>query len=105
MGKTFLIREFFKDYIEFAFTGTFETETNIQLENFFREYIRRTNGKKESNPPKNWNEAFSYLTDYLNDFKNRKKKIVVFIDEMFGKKLKVKAVLKLGAVVLTKIFV
>ncbi len=82
VGKTFLIREHFKTHIKFSFTGAFEEKTNIQLDNFFREYYQRTKGKKETSPPKNWSMAFSYLTDYLYSLKNRKNKIVIFIDEL-----------------------
>ena len=82
VGKTFFIREYLKSQTVFFFTGSFETETDIQLENFFREYTHRTKGKKETTPPKNWNSAFAYLTDYLYPLQNRKKKIVVFIDEL-----------------------
>ena len=82
VGKTFLIREYLKSHIEFSFTGSFEAETNIQLDNFFREYIYRTKGKKETTIPKNWNIAFSHLADYLYLLQKKKKKIVVFIDEL-----------------------
>ena len=82
VGKTFLIREYFKKYIKFSFTGSFEEDTNIQLDNFFREYLFRTKGKKETSKPKNWNQAFAYLADYLYPLKNRKHKTVVFIDEL-----------------------
>lgn len=82
VGKTFLIREYLKSQIDFFFTGAFEMETDIQLENFFREYISRTQGKKETSSPKDWNTAFHYLADYLNSLQTRKKKVVVFIDEL-----------------------
>ncbi len=82
VGKTFLVREYFKQYIRFSFTGSFEEETKIQLENFFREYLYRTKGKKETSIPKNWSQAFAYLADYLYTLKNRKRKTVVFIDEL-----------------------
>jgi len=83
VGKTFLIREYFKSQILFSFTGSFEAKTKIQLNNFFREYIRQTQGKEETNLPKNWNIAFSYLTDYLYKLqKSSNQKIVVFIDEL-----------------------
>ena len=62
--------------------GSFEAEIDIQLNNFFKEYSRCTKGKKETSPPQNWNNAFSYLTDYLYTLKRRKRKIVVFIDEL-----------------------
>ncbi len=82
VGKTFLIREYLKSKTVFSFTGSFEAAINIQLNNFFREYIRQTKGQKETNSPKNWRIAFSYLTDYLYSLKNRKQKTVVFIDEL-----------------------
>jgi len=82
IGKTFLIRQYLKSQIVFSFTGSFETNTDIQLSNFFREYTNRTQGQKETNPPQNWNTAFSYLADYLKLLQHRKKKIVVFIDEL-----------------------
>lgn len=81
VGKTFLIREYFKNHIKFSFTGSFEEKTDLQLKNFFREYLQRTNGKKETSEPKDWNTAFNYLTDYLRNLKSSKK-IVVFIDEL-----------------------
>ena len=82
VGKTFLIREYFKSQTIFFFTGSFKTKTDIQLENFFSEYTHRTKGNKETSIPKNWNTAFSYLADYLYSLQNRKNKIVVFIDEL-----------------------
>jgi len=82
VGKTFLIREYLKTDIVFTFTGAFKVGVKIQLNNFFREYLGITGGKKETTPPENWHTAFSYLADYLYTLKNRKKKQVVFIDEL-----------------------
>lgn len=82
VGKTFLIREYLKDKMVFSFSGAFEADSEIQLENFFREYSSRTNGKKETTPPKNWSTAFSYLADYIKSLRRRKNKLVVFIDEL-----------------------
>ena len=82
VGKTFLIREYLKPHIVFSFTGAFEAENGIQLENFYREYASRTKGQKETTIPKNWSTAFAYLADYLRQIKRRKKKLVVFIDEL-----------------------
>jgi len=82
VGKTFLIRKHLNSHTVFSFTGSYETETDIQLENFFREYMSRTKGGKETTSPKNWSTAFSYLADYLYSLQKRKKKIVVFIDEL-----------------------
>jgi AAA+ ATPase superfamily predicted ATPase len=81
VGKTFLVREYFKNHIKFSFTGSFEEKTDVQLKNFFREYLQRTNGKKETTEPQDWNTAFNYLADYLKNLKSNRK-IVVFIDEL-----------------------
>jgi len=83
VGKTYLIYEHLKNEMVFSFSGSFEQPAKTQIDNFFREYLRLTNGKKETITPKNWNEAFSYLTDYLYEIKSStEKKAVVFIDEM-----------------------
>ena len=82
VGKTFLIREYYGPNIVFSFTGAFKVETKIQLNNFFREYLRITAGKMETTPPENWHVAFAYLADYLYTLKRRKRKQVVFIDEL-----------------------
>ena len=65
VGKTYLISEYLKSKIVFSFSGSFEQPTKVQIGNFFREYIRFTKGQQESTLPKDWNTAFSYLTDYL----------------------------------------
>ena len=82
VGKTFLVREYFKQDIVFAFTGSFKVNAKTQLGNFFSEYLRATNGKKETSHPENWHSAFTYLADYLYTLGHRKKKQVVFIDEL-----------------------
>ena len=83
VGKTYLISEYLKSKIVFSFSGSFEQPTKVQIGNFFREYIRFTKGQQESTLPKDWNTAFSYLTDYLYSLPNKaNQKVVVFIDEM-----------------------
>ena len=81
VGKTFLIREHFKKHLAFDFTGAYNTRQEIQLENFFGEYLGRTKGQKETSVPISWTRAFKYLADYLSSL-NKKKKHVVFIDEL-----------------------
>jgi len=83
VGKTFLIYEHFKSKIAFSFSGSFEQPLKVQLANFFKEYLRITQAKLETEPPSDWGTAFSYLTDYLYEIEKKKgKKIVIFIDEM-----------------------
>lgn len=82
VGKTFLIRQYLKSDIVFFFTGAYNTDTSIQIQNFFTEYLRQTKEKKETVLPEDWNMAFDYLAQYLKSFKRRKRKAVVFIDEL-----------------------
>ncbi|MCP9766497.1 ATP-binding protein [Lacihabitans sp. LS3-19] len=82
VGKTFLIRQHFKSQIVFDFTGSKDASRSEQLANFFAVYLNKTQGKKETKPPKTWFEAFGYLANYLEGLKATKTKHVVFIDEM-----------------------
>lgn len=81
VGKTFLIRQFYKPNIVFDFTGSYQVPLRIQLDNFYAEYLNRTRGQKETSPPKNWNHAFRYLADYLKTL-TKSKRHVVFLDEL-----------------------
>ena len=81
VGKTFLVRQHLNDQIVFDFSGAFEVELDLQLDNFFSEYLRCTKGKKETNPPTSWQQAFLYISNFLKSLR-RKGKIVVFIDEI-----------------------
>ncbi len=82
VGKTFLIKQYLKDHIIFHFTGTRDESKEEQLKNFFTEYLKRTSRKLETQPPLTWQDAFRYLIPYLKALPKRKKKYVVFIDEM-----------------------
>ena len=82
VGKTFLVREFFDEQIVLDFTGSYETDTPIQLNNFYVELKRVWGIAASFQAPQNWSEAFHLLTDYLLTFKQKSEKIVVFIDEM-----------------------
>ena len=82
VGKTYLVREFFNEQIVFDFTGSYETDTPIQLNNFYVELKRAWGAAAAIQAPQNWSEAFHLLTDYLLTFKQKSKKSVVFIDEM-----------------------
>lgn len=82
VGKTYLVREFFKNRIVFSFTGSFETETATQLNNFYEELKRAWTLAESLKKPKNWSEAFHLLTDFLLTFPQNSEKIVVFVDEL-----------------------
>lgn len=79
VGKTFLIREFFKKAIVFEVTGLYQGGMTNQLENFSKELFKKTK-KLQSTLPSNWLEAFALLESYLNRLPSPGKK-VIFIDE------------------------
>ena len=77
IGKTFLVKGFFKGNFDYYATGIFEGSQKDELDAFC-DMLRQ---KQPSLPPiKSWMEAFAALRDYLK--KLRKKRIVVFLDEL-----------------------
>jgi AAA+ ATPase superfamily predicted ATPase len=78
IGKTFLIREVYKESITFEITGLFKGNLKDQLGNFHKEIKKRTS--KEIPQAVNWFEAFEQL-EKLTSQKKSKKKQVLFIDE------------------------
>lgn len=84
VGKTFLIRQHFKNNLIFDFSGTKDSSITQQLSNFFEEYLKRTQGQRETKTPTSWHEAFRYLAHFLTTESglNPNQKLVVFIDEM-----------------------
>ena len=82
VGKTYLIEQFFNERVVFSLTGSYESDTSVQINNFYTELIRAWHLAESAKTPQNWSEAFHLLTDYLLTFKGKKEKIVVFIDEL-----------------------
>ena len=82
VGKTFLINTVYKKEIVFEITGLNKAKKATQLENFASLLNIRLN-KRTYLPtaPKSWLQAFYMLQDYIENLK-RKKKSVVFIDEL-----------------------
>jgi uncharacterized protein len=79
VGKTYLIREFFKNELIFEVTGLYNGSIRNQLSNFSKEIHRETKGGLKSTP-KNWLDAFTELENFVG-LKRSKKKKVIFIDE------------------------
>ena len=77
IGKTFLVRETFKQKFTFSHTGLANSVKNKQLEIFYNSLCKYGyHGKK----PKDWLEAFMFLEVVITSSRNKKK--VVFIDEI-----------------------
>ena len=79
IGKTFLIREYYKKSIVFETIGLFGGSMKDQLENFYKEVKSRVKND-ELKMPNSWLKAFTQLEEYLDSLKGKSKK-VVFIDE------------------------
>ncbi len=81
VGKTFLVREALKGKIDLEFTGIQNTTSKPQIENFhflISEFV-----KHDDLPvPKNWHSAFRQLIRVLGKQKKRKRKFVIFFDEL-----------------------
>jgi AAA+ ATPase superfamily predicted ATPase len=79
IGKTYLIREYYKDNLVFEVAGLFGGSLPDQLENFTKELNKRAK-RVSVNPPKTWLQAFSLIESHLETLKSGSKK-VIFIDE------------------------
>lgn len=85
VGKTFLIRETFKDRFAFHHTGLspIELKGNNLLDAQLKAFLSSLNeyGDKHDTRPADWVEAFKWLKELLCT-KSRNERQVVFIDEM-----------------------
>lgn len=79
IGKTYLIREYFKTNLVFEVAGLFGGSLKDQLETFNKELLKRTKRTDRENA-KSWFQAFTMLETYLETLKSGSKK-VIFIDE------------------------
>ncbi|MDP6355767.1 MAG: ATP-binding protein [Planctomycetota bacterium] len=82
VGKTFLIREFFKENLCFEITGIHDAPLAEQLQNF-SQAIGKAVGKRGKPPelPATWQQAFQQLIAFLETQKQRQK-LVIFFDEL-----------------------
>lgn len=79
VGKTFLIRSFFKDRYTFHFVGAHKQKRATQLSNF-RESLVRFSGRDDIPEIKDWHQAFAELSRYLEHNDDERK--VLFFDEL-----------------------
>lgn len=79
VGKTYLIRQFFKHQFTFYLTGMANANTPLQLGNFISAY-RELNHLSDERVPKNWFEAFALLKHLIES--KGEKLCIVFLDEL-----------------------
>ncbi|MCD4781547.1 MAG: ATP-binding protein [Candidatus Omnitrophica bacterium] len=82
VGKTFLIREYFKKtQVYFEITGLQAGQLHDQLENFISAFRLQFSKKSVLPAPENWNEALRILITEV-DKKKTKGKLIFFFDEL-----------------------
>lgn len=80
VGKTYLIREYFKKELAFNFSGQINGIVEDQLANFNTKLSEQLRYKTETIPPATWQEALARLKAYIVPIV-KKKKAVIFFDE------------------------
>jgi len=82
VGKTFLIREFFKGKgVFFEIVGQKNASYKTQLENFYQSIYETFLPDLPIKKPESWKEAFSILTTLVK-YHPKKNKIILFFDEL-----------------------
>ncbi|HMQ47479.1 MAG TPA: ATP-binding protein [Saprospiraceae bacterium] len=83
VGKTFLVRSFFGDQIDFELVGLKAGTREQQLRNFTYSLkeAQKVRGPIESYPV-DWLDAFHQLKEYLDSLGDTGRKRVIFIDEL-----------------------
>src|SRR5580704_10875429 len=80
VGKTYLVRTFYKDSLVYEFTGIHEATMKIQLENFSQALQQAAKSPMALAIPANWLQAFMMLDSYINTLPSDKP-AVIFFDE------------------------
>jgi uncharacterized protein len=81
IGKTFLVRQVYKDSIVFETSALHDVNKYEQIENFWQDLIKRYNPKAVV--PNGWKQVFNHLEQYLDQVKIPKSgKKIIFIDEL-----------------------
>jgi hypothetical protein len=81
VGKTFLIRSIYEQYIRFELTGQQNASTKRQLNNFAFQMGEFFGAKAPQKSPEDWQEAFQQLILCLKTIETNEK-VVLFFDEI-----------------------
>jgi len=82
VGKTFLIRSFFKGKIDFELSGLKNISKGQQLRNFSFSLKDAQNLDELPKPPKDWLDAFYQLKLFFESLEKQDRRMVVFLDEV-----------------------
>lgn len=80
VGKTYLIKEYFRHKFTFQFSGLANASNSQQLQNFHTS-LADFSKKKYKSKPENWLEAIDRLKIHIESIKSKEKKLI-FIDEL-----------------------
>lgn len=80
VGKTFLIRQYFRNKLAFEFIGTREANLDSQLNNFNKALGKAAGNPKLYRVAENWPDAFDQLSNFLSP-KLATERTVIFLDE------------------------
>ncbi|MCO6489405.1 MAG: ATP-binding protein [Phaeodactylibacter sp.] len=81
VGKTFLVKSAYEGRIDFEITGIQNATRQEQLRNFMIQLSGFSKGSFPQTQPKDWLEAFHFLSKFL-EMKRKPEKMVVFLDEL-----------------------
>lgn len=81
VGKTYLIKNFYKDDLQFICSGEAGGSMKTQLANFQQQLNSWFPANSQLQPPATWQQAFVALRQCLETLKSKKKK-VLFFDEL-----------------------
>ena len=81
IGKTYLIKTYYKESLSFSCSGQHNGKTQEQLINFTEELNTYFPEKKKMLAARTWQEAFQFLKECVNSIDHRRKK-VIFFDEL-----------------------
>jgi hypothetical protein len=79
IGKTFLIRETFKNLFTFQYTGIINASSKEQIREFYNSLLQQ-GLPATTKAPKNWFDAFHLLESLISESTQTRK--IVFIDEL-----------------------
>ncbi len=80
IGKTYLIRSYFREQIDVELIGVLNANMETQLQQFDYALRKKESKRSKRTAPANWMEAFQQLIVYL-EARKPKRKQVIFIDE------------------------
>ncbi|MGM9794931.1 MAG: ATP-binding protein [Candidatus Aphodosoma sp.] len=80
IGKTYLVRNLFRDKLCFEMSGSIGASNEIQMSNFV--HALQDYGYNAKEMPKTWTDAFYALRSILKEKIGKEQRLVLFIDEL-----------------------